>query len=325
MTIEEAKKLINNSKFTKSNKTRLVLLINNLGFYALDGLAVEISKHSNLLIQDYIVELWQRFEKIYLGFKAGNKTVYNDFFELLNEFKNFCSWDEEVVFLLYLIMDFKSLITSKKISLSKDQQQKILEYELKIFWRLPKIEILDLMQNNLLFFNKNNNLFNLLQIAFLENDLDYKNDFINKLSESLIKNKEVLSNTVKTSIGNWINNFINFTNGGSVHFDVYGIAEFLFKSEEVKKLSSDEKNNLSEILKIFVWLKNPQIDEDQILALKQIIMDQEVSSLTEEFKKVSQNFKNNNISISNNNQYPLNIDAKLKALRSRVSNQKIKS
>src|SRR6185369_15840962 len=100
-------------------------------------------------------------------------------------------------------------------------------------------------------------------------------------SDVLLKNKEILGVEMKKTVGAWIQAFTNFGNTLLSERSIVNIGEFLVKHPQANKLNDSEKRTLSDILKLFIWLINPIIDEDEVLNYKEHKRTEEVHALEE--------------------------------------------
>ncbi len=223
MSLGEVKQIINNSKFNSNLKQRLVLILPSLGKYTLDGLGKEVSRGDSLLIADYLVGLWENFAVLFSKLKnkeEGAGQILEKFLEKnLSEFNG----DDEV-YILYFVLDLRILANGNQLRVTTEQFQQLLDYEIRLFWKLSKDEILYLLKNHILFLLQKLDLVLDVQVAVYKNEWDFYKDFSKNFSNVLLQNQELLSGKEKKSIGEWIRDYINFTSPTKSQASMVGVA-----------------------------------------------------------------------------------------------------
>ncbi len=287
MTIEEVKQIIANSKFDTDLKNRLALLLPRLGKYSLSGLGKEVSRGDALIIADYLVSLWERFASILDGIKKTNEDSFKNLSKLLTESLAKSNGEDEF-YTLNLVLDIRSLARAK---LTAELNKQLLDYEVWLFWQLPKNEVLFLLQNHILYLSQNLNLLKDAQAAVYTNDWDYTKGFPQIFSDALLQNKEMLGQNSKRTVADWIKECINYSTGNKTHMTTFQVAGFLAKDASVQKLTRAEKTSLSEMLKLYVWFLDPQIDEDEIAKYKEEAREEKFAQIEQVNNQTTQKFQ----------------------------------
>lgn len=266
MAIEEVKQIIANSKFNPDLKNRLVLLLSRLGKYTVSGLGKEVSRGDSLIIADYLVSLWENLANLLDGLKNSNGNSVENLLKLLVNSKAKSNGEDEL-YVLNLALDVRALAYSRRV-LTSEQYQQLLDYEIWLFWQLPKDEVLSLLQNHILYLAQKLNLSLDTQAAVYTNDWDYAVGFPQIFSTALLQNKEILGKVPTMTVGFWIQKCVNFSTNSRHQMTTFEVANFLFKEPLVQKLTQPEKKILSEILNLYAWFLNPIIDVDRIVEYK---------------------------------------------------------
>lgn len=275
MTIEEVKQIIANSKFDPGLKQRLVLILPRLGKYTLNGLGKELSREDSVIIADYLVSLWESFVNLLEGIRNKEADSANNLSNFLDD--NLPKFnDDDQSYLLNFVLDIRSLVRRGSDNSVTGQYGQLLDFEIKLFWQLPEDEILFLFRNHLLYLLRKINLLLDTQAAAYEHDWDYRNDFSKIFTDPLLKNIEVLG---AKQIGVWIRDYINFSAPSSFRKDVVQVAEFITKDPSVQKLTNGEKSDLSEILKLYVWLLEPKINEHEVRVYREEVKEKEAERI----------------------------------------------
>ena len=273
MTTEDVKQIITNSRFNPSLKQRLVLLLPRLGKYTLTGLGKEVSRGDSLIIADYLVSLWENFANLLDELKNKDGNAVDNFDKFLTE--NFSVFNgEDEFYVLNFVLDARSLAYNGQAKLTQMQYTRLLDFEIELFWYLPKEELLFLFRNSILYLSQKIKLLEYTQAAVYKNDLDYKKDFSRIFSEVLLQNEEKFD--LKT-VGEWVKSYLKFSASAVFRTDVVQVAAFLTKDADVQKLNNANKNILSEILKLYVWFLAPEIKVDAVIDYIQQINQAEIN------------------------------------------------
>lgn len=275
MTTDELKQIITDSKFDSGLKQKLVLLLPRLGKQTLSGLGKEVSRGDSCVSANYIVSMWENFANLLDGLKSKNKNGLDNLSKFFDKTLNKFNGDAQL-YVLNLVVDVRILASGAKIGISSKLYQDILNFEISLFWYLPKEEVMFFLENELLFLESRVNLLEHLKVAVLENSWDWEKDFDKILANLLLKNKEKLGDL---TVGDWLQEYFNFSSPSTFRTDVVQVAEFLVKNQLVKKLSVDEKQSLSEILKLYVWLQKPELNSKEINSYRQQLEEQEADRI----------------------------------------------
>jgi len=287
MTLDQVKRIVADSQFPPDFKRRLGLILPNLDKYILTGLGREVSRGDSLPIAASLVEKWENFARILDGLRKSDSRAVQDFFKLLREIGDPVINEEEKLFFLSLVLDARSLAGASKLDILPQEYENILDYEISLFWHLPKEEIMFLLQNRLLFLESKINLLNHMQVVTWEHDWDYASNFSKAFSDLLYQNKEMFGAGAPKEVGVWIKEFFNFSSPTFSQATVVGVAEFLVKDPFVQKLTGAERKTLSEILKLFIWFLEPQINETEVLGYKEEMRLKEAELAEKEAKSAT--------------------------------------
>ncbi|MBI3232417.1 MAG: hypothetical protein HYZ51_05090 [Candidatus Doudnabacteria bacterium] len=278
MTIEEVKQIITNSRFEAGLKQRLFLALSRLGKYTLSGLGKEVSRGDSLVIADYLVSLWESFANLLEGLKNKDTNAVKSLAKfLVGNLSKFNGEDE--LYFLYFVLDLRALAYKDPLNLTTEQYRQLLDFEIKLFWDLPKEEIIFLLQNHLLFLESRVNLLMHMQVVTWGNDWDYMDNFSKFFSDLLYQNKEILGVNTPKTVGAWVKEFFNFSSPTFSQTTVVGVAEFLVKDPAVQKLTNVERKTLSEILKLFSWILDPEMNEEEVLLYREQIRTREAEKI----------------------------------------------
>ena len=269
MTIEEVKQVIENSKFEPELKQRLILTLPSLGKYTLVGLGSEVSRGDSLIIADYLVSLWENFARYLEGLKNNNAGYLINLPVFLKKNLNRFNGEDELYFLNF-VLDIRPLAGGVGGGVLTSDYFNLLEFEIRMFWKLPKEEVLFILENELLFLEKQTNPLQIVKVATWENEWDLEKDFSKTFSDSLFQNKEALGGRV---VGDWVQQYFNFSSPSSFRNNVMQVAEYLIKDPKVKKLSENEKRILSEILKLYVWFFKSEMNREEVYDYKEQLIE----------------------------------------------------
>jgi|GEM_PF-5917676 len=281
MTVEKVKQIIIASKILLGLKNRLIAILSNLNNYCLTALGLEISRKDSRLIALHLVNLWEKFAQLTNGLKKDDTVAINDFFKLLSEYDELMN-DDDRLYLLNLVLDVRVLSSNKRVKLSPKQYEDLLNYEISLFWYLPKEEVIFFLQNELLFLEGKVNLLEYVKVVVWQNDWDFTKDFSQSFSEQVFKNTEILAGK---TVNSWLKDYFDFSSTSSFRKDVVQVAEFLVKNPLVQKLSNSERKTLSEILKLYVWFLEPEISEDDVINFKEQVRVNEIQKFKVFFEK----------------------------------------
>ncbi len=274
LSIQQVTEIIKRSKFKNDFKERLFLILPKLEKYTLTGLGLEVDKKDSQLISGKLVKTWEEYAKIIKEFVNNNETG-KSFLELLSE-ANETFNEERKIFFLYLAMDIKNLVVTNKVNIEAEIYNQILEYEITLFWNLPKEEVLFLLKFKILLLESKFQLVENIKVVIWFNSWHYEKDFSKIFTSCITQNFEVLGGI---KISNWIEKYFNFSTSSTFRNDVIQVAEFLVKDPSVNILKDNERKTLSEILKLYIWLLKPEINEEEILAYKEFIRQQKMDEL----------------------------------------------
>lgn len=282
MTLEELKQIITNCKFDSALKQRLDLILPNLGKYTLSGLGKEVSRGDSVLIAESIVLRWENFAKLLSNIKSRGQNSSQNLTDFLNENLNIINGETEF-YILNFVFDLRVMASSGQARLTEEQEKQIIDYEILLFWHLPKEEVLFLFRNKIMYLLNKIDLLKDTEVVVYENDWDFDENFNTVLLDALYQNKEILGVNGKKTVGMWIKDFYNFASGSRTSPTAFGIAEFMAKDPVVQKLAKSERENLSEILRLFVWLLDPLIDEAEVRSYKESVSDERFARVKEAF------------------------------------------
>jgi len=282
LSLEKVKQIITDCQFPPDLKQRLGLILPRLDKYTLAGLGREVSRGDSLPVAAALTELWENFARILDGLKKADPNAIRDFFKLFAETENNQDEDQKLYF-LNLALDVRALAGNSRLNFSSGQYQDILEYEISLFWNLPKEEVMFFLQNQLLLLESRVNLLEHIKVIIWQNDWDYSRDFSRTFSDLLFKNNEKLGAAGPKSVGTWVKEYFDFSSTAAFRTDVMEVAEFLVKDPSVQKLADPEKRTLSEILKLYVWLLEPNMNEDEVLSYKEELKEKQAAKAEQEF------------------------------------------
>jgi len=263
MSSETCKQTVNNCKFPADLKQRLLLILPLLEKHTMDGLEKELSRGDSVLIQVFLTSTWENFARLLKGIKANDSKALQLFWEEFKEKQNLLN-DEDKVYFLYLVMDVFKLSWLKKNAFNENEKIALLEFEIGLFNYLPKEEIVALLGNYLIFIAKKWDLLKAVQIVIVDNFWDEDNKFLVECSKSLLKNKETIGSIKPRSIEQWVLEFTNFSPTPISERGSYQITDFFVKNNSVKELSEEEKVFLTEVLKLFLWFANPEVNTQEL-------------------------------------------------------------
>ena len=171
MTIEEVKQVIENSKFEPELKQRLILTLPSLGKYTLVGLGSEVSRGDSLIIADYLVSLWENFARYLEGLKNNNAGYLINLPVFLKKNLNRFNGEDEL-YCLNFVLDIRPLAGGVGGGELTSDYFNLLEFEIRMIWKLPKEEVLFILENELLFLEKQTNPLQIVKVATWENEWD---------------------------------------------------------------------------------------------------------------------------------------------------------
>lgn len=290
MTPEKLKSIIEVSLIPDDLKQRLNLILPNLDKNLLFGLGMELGRRDSLPIAFGLTRRFENYAGLLQGIKKGNKQLAADFLKQLEEVAGDLN-DEEKSYFLYLVLDIRSASRSLKSIFSETNFKRIIDYEISLFWELPKSEVIYLLQNHLLLLEKSFNLLLHIQVICWENDWNYGKNFSQSFGQLLLQNKEILGQPAGKTVGAWIQECLNFSLENGSQISIVKIAEFLVKNAAVQKLKDAERKTLSQILKLYEWFLDPQIDEDEVLQYKEELRAKESERINQLLSKAVQEFK----------------------------------
>ncbi len=263
MTLEEVKEIITNSKFNPDLKQRMVLFLPRLGKNSLESLGKEVSRGDSVIIAEYLTSLWESFANFLDGLKNKDQNALRDLSEFfakrLSRFN-----DEDEFYTLGFVLDVRAIGRRAQTQLSAEQNKKLLDFEIRMFWDLPKEEVLYLLRNNILYLLEKINLLEYTRAAIYKNNWDEGDTFNQLFLDALLQNKEMLGSGESKPVGVWIKDFLSFSVPTHSQASTFGVAEFLLRGPSIKELSKIEKEGLAEILNLFVWLTEPIIVVDEV-------------------------------------------------------------
>lgn len=278
MDLKKIKQEINSSNFALEYKQELISLLPELDKNTQIGLVRQVTRADNIVVAKEIVGWWKNFAKILTGLKATGPKTYDEFYGLLKQMQESLNDDVRLYF-LYLVLDVRNLFYSGKIKIPQTEYVNLLKYELDMFWNLPKDEVFYLLNKNLLFLLAKIDLVKNIEVVVFDNDWDIEANFEKTFSESLLQNKEMLGAAVAKSVGQWIQDFINSSPVALSERTIVNIGNFLVKNSSVSKLSPNEKAFLSEILKLYLWFINGEIDEREVISYKEAVAEAEAKKV----------------------------------------------
>lgn len=334
MTIENVKQIIKDSQLNADLKKRLLVLLPRLRKYTLAGLGREISRGDVLIIAEYLAGLWENFANFIESFEHKNQSAIQGFKNFFNSHLNRFNGEDEFYFLNF-VLDMRLMTVSNQARITYQQYQQLLDFETKMFWYLPKEEILFLLQNNLLFLLKKINPLEDIQYVIYRNDWDFPENANKIFLDALLANKEEIGSKYPKTVGNWLKDYLNFSIPAGSQANTFGVTSFMLKDASVQKLTDDEKNLLAQIIKLYAWFLKPEISEEQILAYKEKVDEQRFHEILSEEQDPylsvqksqlpSQFYKSQAAVVipslnlqQRNNQPNVNIDEKLDELKKRV-------
>ncbi len=278
--LNKVKNIINSSSYPLDLKDKLISILPHLEKHTLTGFGKELDTTDSSLVAKLLATKWEEFGVILEGVKRLEQDYFNSFMAKLEQARKSLKEEDKIHF-LYLVLDVRPLISSGQQSPPIDQLNKILDYEINLFWHLPKSEVIYLLQNHLLFLESEVDLLRHVQAAVWENDWDYTKDFEKTFSDCILHNKEILGSKEPHSVSDWIKFYFESGLQKTNQINTMQVAEYLFKNRQVQRLSEREKRTLSQVLKLLAWLKDPQLDELEVLKYREGLRNVEAEELEE--------------------------------------------
>jgi hypothetical protein len=176
-------------------------------------------------------------------------------------------------------LDYKQLVRLGKIQ-DKDFKIALNNFILVFYDQLPEDEINAIYQGELLFFMDKLKVLDELKLLAYGKDLSdlflWSGQFLQSLqkNEEKIGIKDIVTNgqVHQPTIGNWIVDFLTNSPQAAQGEPTLAQVDYLHKSINVKNLVDSDRELLTEVLKLYCWCLQPEINEKEIqeyIALKE--------------------------------------------------------
>lgn len=289
MNITQVNEIVNKAQVPKEEVDILLSLIKQVPRNLLHGIGVIMSKTDNFPIADSLLHEWTMFLNIYKGLKSGDRNSKTEFLKILEE--NWMGWDEEKKQnYLYFLMDVRNLSAVVPDLFTRLEFEQLIKKEIYMLWKLPKEEILYLLRYELLLMIDNLNIVSDLQVAINDNYLLYKQSFTADFTGELMQNKQKVGTDNPKTISEWINEFVGFMPTSPTKRNIADIGSFMVKNQSVLKLDEVQKRYISETLKLYIWLLNPDLVEDRVENYRVAKVKSEARQLAEILEKERRKF-----------------------------------
>ncbi len=267
LTQEILKERINESNWDSLNKERSYALLPQLGKHSLEFLYANLGFYYGHLVISGILDAFGLFILGVQNLQAGKS---REIIEMLSDAPDVQEWDYGRYF-LPLVLDYKQLIRLGKIQ-DKDFKLALDNFILAFYDQLPEDEINSIYQSELLFFMSRIKVLDELKLLAYnkdENDLSlWTSQFLQSLqrNEEKIGIKDVVTNgqVHMPTIGNWIVDFLTNSPQAAQGETTLAQVDYLHKSINVKNLIDSDRNLLTEVLKLYCWCLQPEINEKEI-------------------------------------------------------------
>jgi hypothetical protein len=275
VTQEILKEKINESAWDSLNKERAFAILPQLGKHSIEFLYITLGLYYGHLVIGGILDTFSMF---ILGTQNLLSGKSREIIGMLEEAPEVQEWDYGQYF-LPLVLDYKQLVRLGKIQ-DKDFKIALNNFILVFYDQLPEDEINAIYQGELLFFMDKLKVLDELKLLAYGKDLSdlflWSGQFLQSLqkNEEKIGIKDIVTNgqVHQPTIGNWIVDFLTNSPQAAQGEPTLAQVDYLHKSINVKNLVDSDRELLTEVLKLYCWCLQPEINEKEIqeyIALKE--------------------------------------------------------
>lgn len=287
MTNQNLNEILTNSVLPEDLKARLFLVLPKCEKNFQDYLARVFTRQDSLIGADDLVADIEIYIRIQDLLKTGATESKKLLIEELEKNKILLNDYDRLLFLNFLL-DIRPNFSRYKFSSS--ELKAIVDFELQNFWYLTKKEIIYLLEHHAFYLNAQVSLLQEIKSAVFLNSWTFDLSFPNSAFNALLSNKEPVGLNGSQVLGGWIKDFVNFNPTSFQSGDIMSIGVYFTKNSLVRALPEDERKNLSEILKLSIWLQDYSIDEDAVMLYMREQGTAKSASLTSVlYKKFEQN------------------------------------
>lgn len=290
---EKIKSAIETSVLSQPEKQQLLVLQPKLGDAMQQFLFKEVDRADSDLGG---AELIQALSSLVQASDDLTKGSESEFLKLLQTAQNAPLFDFGKTVLPFL-QDVRKLFALRRVSLSNQGFQSMIDFEIALFRDLPNNSLAEIISKHLLYaLSKTDVLMECKRVYYWQNK-EMDATWIPLLLRSLEANAELLGSKPiqgggklsDPTIASWLKDFMALAKIGAARTTL-GLVEYLSKSPNVLALSKSEQQTLPSVLKIYLWLRDPKVTQEEIDAYEVQLGNILAGKTISKTNKLEQNF-----------------------------------
>lgn len=267
ITQEVLKEKINTSDWDSLNKERALAMLPQLGKHAMDFLYSNTQLYYGQLVIGGILDVFGMFISELENFLSGNS---RELLNILVDAPDVQEWDYGQ-YILPLVLDQRQLVRLGKIK-DRDLINALANFVLVFYDQLPEEEINSIYQSELVFFIRHVKVLEELKLFAYRKDITdlpiWASQFLQSIqrNEEKIGLKDIITNgqVHQPNIGNWVFDFLTNSPQAAQGEPTLAQVDYLHKSINVKNLVDSDRTLLTEVLKLYCWCLQPELNEKEI-------------------------------------------------------------
>ncbi len=262
-TFDKVEQELITSHWPKPAVEKLQPVLPRLGTWALSHVWTQLNSTNGDVAAKYIADVISQEPTWYEDLQSGNI----DPIEIATQ--NILNSQSEFAHkaLLAVILDVRSNkgvgeLVPQKLSALFDS------LEIKYITDLPPFEIFNMLHERINHVVAVGDLaMEIKRYCYYRDAMDVDDVEITRFKQALDNNKQLIGAEPKT-VKQWIDDFMQSA-AASPNRSTYNVAYYTTNSPDVKKLGVAERAALAEILKLYYWLLQPYVSEEEIVAYEQ--------------------------------------------------------
>ncbi len=285
--LEELKQLIINSKWEEEYKKKLIELLPLVKENYLKSIYLEMKRNGSQYIGESLSEAVSKCVSAQQQLQNGQEA---EAVEVLTIAPDYAWWDNgNFVFGWYL--DLKQYLKTNRTGASSELHEAVGYFGVKMMSFLKTEQVADLLQYFMLTGVTHFHMLMELKVYIYRTDLIANQKVFAVFIDSLSHNEEIIGKEnlfledkeVPPAVKNWIKDFYTWAPKGLGSVNTFQIVQYSKSAKSFNKLTSSEKELVLEILKIYVWLLNPNVSQTEIDEFLDFKKSEELKKIEDEF------------------------------------------
>lgn len=263
-----AENSIQNSSLPEGTKQQLLQLLPVFGSHMQEYIAVQLARTDASLGVNSLIAGLTTLSRTLADLNTGTTSSLEQLFANAKLLSILDFGSMVVPFCL----DLDQFIALRKIRVTPDIAQSILDFEILDFTLLEDEDLRLVLSKHLSYIYQQVNVLENLKYYYYTKEKSVDVEWTRALSRILETSQDSIGNiprtgnsgAVPTVIGDWVKDFAGKAQLGVANKGSLGLAEYMQKSADVAKLPKADQQVLLKILQTYLWLRNPNVTQEEI-------------------------------------------------------------